>query len=445
VQTMTEARLAEAKDCDILSSTHLLIDLNKKLATQEQRLKKWRKLQADLKQTQTSKTSASVPQSGQTRFRFDMHQSLQLPNGKQFVATTEAIPPDSEIIRDMRTELARLRRPYVHRTSGSKDVKCPPSALYHVHADDNSTDRAAPSVTRTTLEHEGSPDWIAREDSIIEGADRFSDSDEHSQAPTDLSRKSLLHGRSALHPSSLDSLGLHPEDSVTTGNASTIRDEDVQELANRSSTIDISPSAASRIPIEHEVQTADDTDTDVFCPPPAIALAPSLHERTRQSMALLQPVSESSPLLHSTATSTRTSRHGRISMKPKSKPNSRSNLKPNSQHPNRHPPSQLYPVNQFTSSDVPLTPSTFDDASQPDTKDRDDCHRRRRAPSSTLPTTPAPTQTQSKPLPPTNTTTNTTNDDDDDESDYASIFMSRPRVAISPPASSSPILAPTSP
>ncbi len=410
------------------SAQFLLADLNHRIEKQQLRLEKWTMFRASLEKTQKSRRTDNTVRIEQSILKFDAHQKLQPSaewcDGESSTLRTEQDPGEGmELIEAMRFELANLKKSRTLTTEshdevggsihGSRDMassgrkrNTPPKGkrtalepLYGSGAEDVADTYSATVVESNVEKHEFPEDSMKSSHPSSEtGADGNSPNpslDASSRFTT--KRPSDDDG---LHPSSETCLGSSSYQNPTLNPTRPVSEYDFltrdQEhfLPRCSTKLPSTPPLhpAGHMPAEKTEISPDSPDSTPTRPTPDITGTPSLQpppsqristllERTRQSMALLPTPSES----------IQTNQRLHLATKKSSK-----DKQP--KHQNHHS-FQISAVNPFQAQ-----------------------HSQQQ---------PQPQQRQQRSITPRDQLFS-------DQADYASVFRSRPRVAVSPPIGTSP-------
>lgn len=443
----------------VSSTKSLLADLNARIEKQESRLQKWSEFRTILEKSQKEtfpkeKNSKATVQTREPILRFDAHQRLQLRQGnhKPTASCTkegESQSNFSQIVEEMRTELARLKGAHFRQTSPQEpdDQVNRPENVQQNYTKEETTEDARP-LSYQAINHRA---VIGLEDSrhvrpTSTLTDTLSepdnDMDEEVQSPkftlsntahgTNPSLDRLL-GRNA----SPESRTLPEHESLPVSDTSLSKVPKAPELSQKKyqvkpqvpyldvnsvpSSPPLRPWLENKVQLQNlerpqprgpiiDIQSPADTDTDIPSSPTKPSRASTLLERTRQSMAALQisPELDESPLTNPRTTT----RETQLQQKRKQ------NHQQHSYHPS-------YPTNQFQTPPLHRKhKSTLSlGGAQPETEPH--------SPSLPLPPIPAtPSEGANSEDPATSPSQLLLFSE---KADYDSVFKSRPRLAISPP------------
>lgn len=436
----------------ISHTSSLLVDLDERIGKQQSRLRKWTEFRASLERSQKGKIEnvQTVSRKKKPLLDFNAHQGLQIVKLKEPTASAETVRQarsyHSEVIEAMRTELAKLRgSPTLRRLPLSRiDVLAnEPNDVPQKHESASTTDNTgdhppqanmsdsetsreeSPTGHLSTVLGEGrSRDLKHVPDSSslirLDGVEGISPTQDSDLAPkcSPLGRPSINNDgiRSSTRPA-VEALDAHCQESSTSQTLPTSHSKDDDEISSpnpNKSRLTSSPSTHGLLPNEvHNQQPTQpappESTPDIHSPPnlpssPPKPLMSTLLERTRQSMALLPSSSFDS---HQT----------------RPKPHT-TNKTPHRQKP--RPSSHIsFPQNQFSTPHQ--IPPQIPNHSLAD-------------PKLFSPPPPASALRSGSGLGSASASSRPEDDIFSEQADYASVFKSRPRVAVSPPPIDTPVV-----
>ena len=418
---------SNAKQQERSSTPSLLADLNQRIKTKELRLEKWKKFHATLEKAQQGrKSEATVETKKEPILSFGAHQALQPSvlqneNDSSTIRTEKLGGKGMQLIEAMRSELAHLKR----RPTRRRDSFDEPPGSFHWSAETPIVHEGVQMTTAVTQIASGYDCPGAEDTADIRSSafleDHFGKHDaassttkpSHASAGRDFygddSTSRLDHFSSFPTQKSSDdniscpsggplpetvfeqSPGLTVARTISEHESITNGQEHSLPYTSESLPSSPTPKPANDLTIQKpklRPDSPDSTPESPNSPPPLPApspkqRAPPLLERTRQSMALFSPTTTSDPdSFHQT-------------------------LHPTTTRPRQNHSSQIFPVNPFQNPS--LTPNHHQ-------YQHHQHHQQQEPPKQQRSITPL-------------------NQLFSDQADYASVFKSRPKVAVSPPPS----------
>ncbi len=442
---------------------NVLADLNERIEKHHSRLRKWTELRDSLEKSRKDAKKETQVETRKPLLNFSAHQALQpgIPRNESVISTEMGPQVPSyhfEIIEAMRAELANLRE----YNSLRKPPVTKSSSQYYFKRDGQQKNNGTGTISNADgplVERISGDSEIFRGDCTTGLSNRQAAAYDvwHQDVPKDgedyFSRMQsngadgtgpIQNTHIAQQPSEPSRASV-PNDSVEQSNTPLSRnrhDDEISSDALKQGNHPSSPQSRQLLQSQTTPQPPTDpilmqSEPDIFSPanPPPSSSSPSkligttLLERTRQSMALLPSSTDTAPLnqTHQSTIRQNNHNHHQQPLKPKPKhprPSSSTTLPPT------HPPPRQPLARAKTTPNPKKTPTTTRSRNQATTTTHEAASS-----SFSLYSTPQRASDQDRNRSPhEDEVVDAAADLFSEQADYASVFKSRPRVALSPPA-----------